>query len=150
MRTDYALRALFFLAEKLDRVPVSIRELADRNNIPKRFLEQIMLEMKSKGWVASLPGKNGGYFLSRPPAQISLGEIVRHFDGLLAPIFCVSVSEYESCSEEKKCRFRRVLLNIRNHVAKEMDGSTLDSVLKETPVSRTEVFDQGFIGGAGI
>ncbi|HXB59645.1 MAG TPA: Rrf2 family transcriptional regulator, partial [Candidatus Acidoferrales bacterium] len=88
-KTDYALRALFTLVEHFDGAPIPIRELARRNDIPKRFLEQIMLALKSQGWVDSLAGIRGGYVLAKNPGKITMGEVVRHFDGIIAPIDCV-------------------------------------------------------------
>ena len=70
MRTDYALRALFTLVEHHGGSPIPIGELARRNDVPKRFLEHIMLDLKAKGWVESLPGKRGGYLLKKKPEKI--------------------------------------------------------------------------------
>ncbi len=149
-RTDYALRALFTLVEYHGQSPIPIRELARRNDIPKRFLEQIMLELKAKGWVDSLAGIRGGYILARSPHKITMGEVVRHFDGILAPIDCVSLSGYQRCSQESVCRFRRVFLDARNYVTRLMDGATLAEVAKGKPVSGAEILDPGLIGGEGI
>ncbi len=149
-KTDYALRVLFTLVDHYQGAPISIRELARRNEVPKRFLEHIMLDMKAKGWVGSTPGTRGGYFLAKPPEAISMGEIIRHFDGLLAPIACVSTSHYERCSQEPVCRFRRVLLDVRNYIARLMDRSTLAVVRQNAPVTDADVFDQTLVGGAGI
>ncbi|MGB8466234.1 MAG: Rrf2 family transcriptional regulator, partial [Terrimicrobiaceae bacterium] len=99
MRTDYALRALFTLVEHWGGQPIPIIELARRNDIPKRFLEHIMLDLKERGWVDSVAGKRGGYRLSKSPERITMGEVVRHFDGYLAPLACVSVSDYKRCSQ---------------------------------------------------
>ena len=150
MKTDYALRAIFTLVEHHGQAPISIRELAVRNEIPKRFLEQILLQMKEKGWVNSLPGKVGGYRLARDPDQITMGEIVRHFEEVLAPIHCVSVAADKCCSQEPSCRFRRLRLNIRNVVASMMDGTTLEAVYKGIPVTNQEVFSERLMEGAGI
>lgn len=139
MRTDYALRALFTLVEHHGGLPIPIGELARRNDVPKRFLEHIMLDLKARGWVESLPGKRGGYMLKKNPAKITMGEVVRHFDGYLAPIACVSVTDYKRCSQESVCRFRRVLLRARNTVAELMDSSTLADVLKGPPVADAEI-----------
>jgi Rrf2 family protein len=149
-RTDYALRALFTLVEHYGRDPIPIRELARRNDAPKRFLEHIMLDLKAKGWVKSLPGVCGGYVLAKKPEQIMMGEIVRHFDGILAPNECVSVSGYKRCTQEPVCRFRRVFLDARNYVTELMDGASLAAVAKGAPVTGLEVFAPGFVGGAGI
>ncbi len=149
-KTDYALRALFTLVEHFGRGPIPIRELARRNDIPKRFLEQILLELKSRGWVDSLPGKRGGYALAKRPDQITMGQVVRHFDGVLSPIWCVSVTHYQSCSQEAVCRFRRFLMEIRNYTARLMDSATLADVYAGKPVSHEEVFAQELVGGGGI
>ncbi len=148
-KTDYALRALFTLVEHYNGTPIPIRELARRNDIPKRFLEQIMLALKSQGWVDSLAGVRGGYVLARNPSKITMGEVVRHFDGILAPIACVSLSGYKRCSQEPVCRFRRVFFDIRNYVTGVMDRSTLAEVAKGLPVSKQEVW-AGFTEGEGI
>jgi len=149
-RADYALRVLFTLVENYDQKPISIRALADLNDVPKRFLEHIMLDLKSQGWVKSLPGKSGGYQLALPPDQIRMGQVVRYFDGLLSPINCVSASQYEQCSQESTCRFRRVFLQIRNETTRLMDSASLASVFTGSPVLQREVFDDLLIGGAGI
>ena len=149
-KSDYALRALFTLVEHYRQGPISIRELAQRNDVPKRFLEHIMLDLKSQGWVASQPGKNGGYVLAQRPDEISMGQVVRYFDGLLAPINCVSVNQYERCSQEAVCCFRRVFLDVRNETARLMDNTTLASAFRGEPVLSQEVFDDALMGGAGI
>lgn len=147
MRTDYALRALFTLVEHRGGVPIPIGELARRNDVPKRFLEHIMLDLKEKGWVTSHPGKRGGYLLRKNPSKITMGEVVRHFDGYLAPIGCVSVTDYQRCSQESVCRFRRVLLSARNMVADLMDRTTLADVMHSSPVLHAEVLG---LNGEGI
>ncbi|PWH16313.1 MAG: Rrf2 family transcriptional regulator [Anaerolineae bacterium] len=149
-KCDYALRVLMTLAENYGNGPLSIRELAQRNIVPKRFLEHIMLDLKAKGWVASLPGKHGGYYLARNPNEIFIGEVVRYFDGLLAPIHCVSVNHYQACPLETACRFRRLFLVIRNQIAHLLDQTSLSSALCGEPVMQREVFDEALIGGAGI
>lgn len=148
-RTDYALRAMFTLVDHYRGAPIPIRELARRNDVPKRFLEQIMLDLKTQGWVDSVPGIRGGYVLARNPDKITMGEVVRHFDGVLAPIDCVSVKGYKRCSQEPVCRFRRVFLDTRNYIAGVMDRATLAEVAKGMPVSRHEL-GADFTGGEGI
>jgi len=148
-KTDYALRVLFTLVDHHGGTPIPIRELARRNDVPKRFLEQIMLDLKARGWVESVAGARGGFVLARDPKTITMGEIVRHFDGILAPIACVSVTGYKRCTQESVCRFRRVFLDTRNYVASVMDRTSLADVAKGSPVSQNEVVP-GFIGGEGI
>lgn len=150
MRTDYALRALFTLVEHRGGPPIPILELARRNDVPKRFLEHIMLDLKEKGWVVSTAGKRGGYQLSKSPEKITMGEVVRHFDGYLAPIACVSVTDYKRCTQEPTCRFRRVMLTARNLVANLMDRTTLADVMKAPPVGPEELKRIQGLDGEGI
>jgi Rrf2 family protein len=151
-KTDYALRALFSLVDRWgnDPVPVSMMQLARENDVPKRFLEHIMLDLKEQGWVASSPGRKGGYVLAQPPERITMGQVVRHFDGLMAPIGCVSVTKNEPCTQAHRCRFRRVLLEIRNATARHMDNSTLAEIAGTKPVGDDEVFALALLGGDGI
>ncbi|MGE0606835.1 MAG: Rrf2 family transcriptional regulator [Pirellulales bacterium] len=149
-RSDYALRALFSLADRYRQGPLSIRELAEHNDIPRRFLEQIMLDLKGKGWVRSLAGRDGGFELAVSPEELTMGQVVRLFDGVLSPIGCVSVTDYEACTQESHCRFRRVLLEIRNFTSHLMEKATLARVMRGEPVRRDEVFQAAFIAGDGI
>jgi len=149
-KTDYALRALFTLVEHFGSGPIPIRELARRNDVPKKFLEQIMLALKERGWVESSPGLRGGYQLAKPPNKIMMGEVVRHFDGILAPLECVSITGYQRCSQEPVCRFRRVFLDARNYVANLMDRASLAEVIKGAPVTGREVMEPHLVGGEGI
>jgi Rrf2 family protein len=149
-KSDYALRTLFTLAREYGNGPMSIRDLAERNDVPRRFLEQIMLDLKERGVVTSVAGRGGGYVLARPASEITIGQIVRGFDGVLAPIGCCSITQYEHCSQEPICRFRRLLLEIRNYTARAMDGATLAGAMAGLPVSHAEVFSEPLLEGAGI
>jgi DNA-binding IscR family transcriptional regulator len=108
------------------------------------------VSLKTQGWVDSFPGVHGGYFLAKQPSQITMGEILRHFDGIMAPIDCVSVNGYQRCSQESVCRFRRVFLDARNYVANLMDRATLaevpitsDNSLKELEVACRDIQRHG-------
>ncbi|MDZ4815410.1 MAG: Rrf2 family transcriptional regulator [Verrucomicrobiota bacterium] len=149
-KTDYALRALFTLVENYGGSPIPIGELARRNDVPKKFLEHIMLDLKKKSWVDSVSGARGGYVLARDPSKIMMGEVIRYFDGILAPINCVSISNYQKCSQEHVCRFRRLFLNARNYLATLLDNSSLALVLQGSPVTHEEVFLEKLTDGAGI
>ena len=96
-----------------------------------------------------MAGVRGGYVLAKRPSDITMGEVVRHFDGILAPIDCVSVTGYKRCSQEPVCRFRRVFFDARNFVAELMDRTTLAEVSKRSPLARNEI-SSGFIEGEGI
>lgn len=148
-KSDYALRALVSLSDHYGEGPISIRELAEKHDVPQRFLEQIMLDMKKLGWVKSIAGRIGGFQLAKRPEELTMGQVVRHFDGVLSPIACVSSTHYAPCSQEGHCRFRRVLLDIRNYTAKVMDQATLAKVMQGMPVQRAEVFTN-FVFGEGI
>ncbi|MGD0766187.1 MAG: Rrf2 family transcriptional regulator, partial [Dehalococcoidia bacterium] len=138
------------LVEAYGHEPLPVRELAQRNGVPERYLEHILLDLKAKGLIKSLPGRHGGYALAKSPAEITMGQVVRHFDGLLAPIACVSTTRYRRCDREEFCSFRRVLLEVRNDVARVMDNATLAKVYARKPVLNEEVFTEAWAAGAGI
>ncbi|HOT92891.1 MAG TPA: Rrf2 family transcriptional regulator [Anaerolineae bacterium] len=126
-RGEYGLRALQDLAAHYGNNPVSNKELAERNNIPLKFLEQIMLILKHGRIVNSQKGPVGGYTLARPPEQITLAEVIRLLDGPLAPIPCVSATAFEPCGcpDMEKCGLRRVMKEVRDVVAGMMENTTL-------------------------
>ncbi len=137
-KTDYALRALFALvASSPEETTVSAREIADRSKIPRKFLQQIMRELKERGVVQSVPGKYGGYRLARPAAEISVGEVVRHFDGLHGPAPCACLDcGGEACPLESACYFRHLFVDIRDYAARLLDGATLESVYRNSVAER--------------
>ena len=126
-RGEYGLRALQDLAAHYGEGPVPNRDLAARNNVPPRFLEQILLTLKHGQIVRSQKGPRGGYYLARPPQQINLAEVVRLLDGPLAPISCVSETAYEPCGcpDMEACGLRRVMREVRDVVASMMERTTL-------------------------
>lgn len=134
-KTDYALLALFSLVAAQDKGPVSARELADRNKIPRKFLEQILRDMKEQGWIESTTGKHGGYRLARPASQISVGEVVRYFDGLLGPTLCSTIDCRDGqCIHESVCRFRWLFMDIRDYTTRLLDNADLETVYSGGPV----------------
>jgi Rrf2 family protein len=149
-RADYALRVLFTLIDHQGVGPLSMTHLAERNEVPKKFLEHIMLDLKSRGWVDSSPGRFGGYALTVAPDQITMGQVVRHFDGLMAPIGCVSVTQNEPCTQAHRCRFRRVFLEVRNLTAQYLDNLTLAQVAGMDYLGEREVFTLELLAGDGI
>lgn len=130
VRGEYALRAMQVLARdfKEDDAVVRIQEISAKQNIPKRFLEQILNDLKSAGLVVSKRGVAGGYRLKRKPEQITLAEIIRHIEGPLAPVSCVSEKYYEKCScpDEARCAIRSVMKEVRNSIVQVMEATTLD------------------------
>lgn len=137
-KTDYALRVMVELAAKGPGAVMSIRRLAEENDIPKRFLEQIMIELRNKGWVSPIAGRHGGYKICCDPEKLTMGRIIRHFNGVLSPIGCVSAERPKPCSQELKCRFRRVFLNVRNHVVEMLDRLTLADIAQWRPLTAEE------------
>lgn len=133
MRAKYALKALMYLAQARDKGPVLIGEIAEKQKLPRKFLEQILLELKNQRVLRSRQGKSGGYFLARPPEEIQVGQIVRVFNGPLALVPCVSVSAFEKCAEcldFSTCGIRRVMKKVRDVTADILDGTTLDALVK--------------------
>src|SRR6185503_19963046 len=118
VRGEYALRALLVLGLNYDQPVVRIQTISKQQNIPKRFLEQILNDLKSAGLVESRRGVAGGYRLARRPEAISIAEVVRHIEGALAPVSCVSQRFYEKCScpDEMRCPIRSVMKEIRQAV----------------------------------
>src|ERR1700739_2714040 len=118
---EYALRAILILSLSYqENSLVQIQEISKRQNIPKRFLEQILNDLKSAGIVESRRGVTGGYRLARRPEEITLAAVVRHIEGALAPVSCVSERFYEKCScpEESRCAIRSVMKEIREAIVK--------------------------------
>lgn len=120
VRGEYALRALIVLGLNYHQPVVRIQTISQLQNIPKRFLEQILNDLKSAGMLESRRGVGGGYRLKKPPEQITLAEVIRHVEGPLAPVSCVSEKFYECCScpDEQKCGIRSVMKEVRDAIAR--------------------------------
>ena len=148
VRGEYAMRALLVLARDYqeDDSVVRIQEISRRQNIPKRFLEQILNDLKSAGVVESKRGATGGYRLRRPPERITLAEVVRHIEGPLAPVSCVSEKFYEKCScpDESRCAIRSVMKETRDAIVSIMERVTLAELcdrarkLEQEPLSASD------------
>ena len=127
-KSKYGLKAVLVLAEEAGRGPVLVSELADRQRLPKKFLEAILLELKRHGLLQSKKGRGGGYFLSRKPADITVGQVIRVLDGPLALIPCVSQTAYmrcEECLDEQACGVRLAMKEVRDATARILDHTTL-------------------------
>ncbi len=127
-RTRYTIRALLHLADRYGEGPVQLVEIAEAQNIPPKFLTVMLSGMRRAGVLESLRGREGGYWLARPPSQISYGEIVRLTRGSLGLLPCASRLAYESCAHcisEDQCRLRRAMLMVRDETARILDGLTL-------------------------
>lgn len=127
LRGEYTLRALVVLGLNHPQMVIRIQTISEQQNIPKRFLEQILNDLKSAGVVESKRGVAGGYRLAMPPDKINLAMVIRHMEGALAPISCVSENFYEKCScpDEARCGIRSVMKEVRDAVVKILEKVTV-------------------------
>jgi len=138
-KSKYGLKALLVLAQEAGRGPVLVSDLAERDAIPKKFLEAILRELKRHGMVLSKKGKGGGYLLRRRPAEITFGEVIRVLDGPLAAVSCVSQTAYMKCIEcvdEPTCGVRVAMKEVRDATARILDNTTLADVNKHVARKR--------------
>jgi len=129
-RSEYGLRALTDLARNGAEGPIPLGVLAARNNLPPKFLEQIMATLKHGGIVRTTLGAHGGYALTEDAPRASVGRIIRLLDGALAPLGCVSLRFYEPCScpDEATCALRDLMLDVRDEMLAVLDGQTLSDL----------------------
>jgi Rrf2 family protein len=135
-RGEYALRALIDLgiAAELDRPIIQVSELAAKEKLPVKFLEQIFTQLKAAGYVTSHRGKLGGYSLAKPMTRIKFGAVIRSIDGPLAPIPCVSQTRYERCTcpDEAHCGLRMLMMDVRTAISKVLDRYSLADIVEIT------------------
>ena len=135
-RSEYALRALIDLgiARELGRPILQVSELAAKEKLPIKFLEQILTQLRGAGYVETKRGKLGGYSLAKPAGRIKIGAVIRLLDGPLAPIACVSKTAYERCScpDEQHCGLRMLMFDVRNAISRVLDRYTLDQIVEIT------------------
>jgi Rrf2 family protein len=138
-KARYALRALYALAADDGKGPTLIGDLAERERIPRKFLETILLELKNEGILHSKKGKGGGYTLAKPPAEITMGQVIRAIDGPLAPIPCLSERAYarcEECDDEATCGTRIVMKQVREAMLAILDRTSLAEVQSQSARAR--------------
>ena len=120
--------AMIKLAKEYGKGAILISEIAKSENIPQRFLENILLELKNLGYLGSKLGKSGGYFLLKSPEMVTLSDIVRHFEGTIAMLSCVSEKAYqpcEFCKEEAICKIRHTFKAVRDNTFEILSRTTL-------------------------
>lgn len=135
-KTKYAIKALMALADEIAAGgnALTIEEIAQRSGAPKRFLEHIMLDLRNAGYVGSRRGRAGGYVLIKRPAEISIGELLRQVDGPIAPLPCLSRRSYqrcEDCTDESRCRLRRMFGQVFWSYLLLIESLTLDDLVAE-------------------
>ena len=133
-RGDYALKAVLDLALHEGNI-VTIHELAERAQIPFKFLEQVLLDLKKGGFVESRRGKVGGYLLAKPPAEIKVGDIVRFIDGPIEPIACVEKG-YAGCTDIYKCVFRSIWKEVSKATSDIVDNITFEDLVKKAQTDK--------------
>lgn len=133
-RTKYAIKALLAIYRDKSAKPVHIYDIAKNENIPQKFLELIMLDLKKTGIIDSKRGKGGGYLLSVDPAEIKIGNVIRAFEGPLALLPCASVTNYKKCkdcNDENMCALRHLMQEVREKTAQILDQTTLVDMSKK-------------------
>jgi len=145
-KTKYAINALVYLArEGKDGEPVQISRIAESENIPRKFLEAILLELRHAGMLTSRKGKTGGYYLHLPPEQINIADVMRLFDGPIALLPCVAYKYYERCEEcidEETCGIRSVFSDVRSKTVQMLKQATLAEIIKRSEKLKKETVPQ--------
>lgn len=134
-KTKYAIKALVVLGKNYGKEPMPILKIAEEENIPKKFLEQILLELRNAGILFSRKGAKGGYSLNKEPKDIRLTQIIRLTDGPIALLPCVSLNFYRKCDEckfEEYCGIRDTFVEVRNAMLEILNDTSIeDIILKE-------------------
>jgi Rrf2 family protein len=133
-KCKYAIHALVYLAERYQKGPIHIQEIAEKQHIPKKFLEAILLELRNAKILHSKKGKGGGYYLYKNPEEVNLIEIIRLMDGAIAMLPCVSLNYYEPCEEcidEKTCGIRHAFISVRDETLKILENSNLAQLVAD-------------------
>lgn len=130
-KTKYGLKALIYIAKRPGQVPVLISEISEKERIPKKFLETILLDLKKFGVVGSKKGKGGGYYLLRSPKDITAASLIRILDGPIAMLPCVSLNFYEPCSDcphEEVCALNRFMAEVRDNTLQLLQTKSLHDI----------------------
>lgn len=141
MKTKYALKALHRLAQAPPGEPMLIADIAEREGIPKKFLELILGELKQHGFLQSRKGRGGGYLLARTPESITIASVLRVLDGPIAPVPCLSRTAYQRCAEckdEKNCGVRLILTEAHAASLHVLENTTLADMVRRVNVANRE------------
>jgi Rrf2 family protein len=133
-KCKYAIKALEYIYKNKDREPILIAEISEKQKIPKKFLETILLDLKRDGILQSKMGKNGGYSLMKKPSEINIGHIIRLIDGPIALLPCVSYKYYkrcDDCEDEATCGLHNVLAQLREANNKILNKVSLAELIKK-------------------
>lgn len=139
-RTQYGLKAMIALGRRYGEGPTLISTLASEESIPLKFLEAILLDLKTRDLLESRVGRKGGYQLSRPPSTITIGSIVRIMEGPLAPLPCASETQFqpcEECGDVENCGTRIIMRRVRDAISEVLDRTTLADLIREVEEGRS-------------
>lgn len=139
-KTKYAIKALIFLGKYRDQPPMQIARIAEEERIPKKFLEQILLDLRNSGYLYSKKGAGGGYSLNKEPKEIYLTDILRITDGPIAMVPCASLKFYhkcEECHDEVTCGIRKAFIEVRDASLKVLSETSIADLIEkeQTPIS---------------
>lgn len=147
-KAKYALKALVFLAKEYENRPTLITKIAESENLSRKFLELVLLELKNHGVLQSKKGRGGGYWLAKEPKNIHIGAVIRIFEGGLAPLPCASRRYYrrcEECHDEETCEVRAAMLEVKGAMLKVLDNLSLEDMVNLPPtpslVANYETFE---------
>lgn len=145
-KTKYAINALVYLArESKDSEPVQISRIAESENIPRKFLEAILLDLRHAGMLNSRKGKTGGYYLQKTPEEINIADVMRLFDGPIALLPCVAYKYYEKCDEcidEEACGIRAVFSDVRSETVRMLKKATLAEIIRRSEALKKNIVAQ--------
>ncbi|HLD52879.1 MAG TPA: Rrf2 family transcriptional regulator [Sediminibacterium sp.] len=132
-KTQYAFKALTYMAEQKNVGPFLIAEIAEKKKIPLKFLESILLELKKAGILNSKKGKGGGYYFNAEPNSISLAAVMRLIEGPIALLPCVSLNFYEKCGDcnEKKCGLNKIMAKVRDKTLGILENQTIADLVTQ-------------------
>ena len=131
-KTKYGLKALTYIAKQPIKETVLIQEIADAENISKKFLESILLSMRKAGFLGSKKGKGGGYYLIKTPDQVKMAAVIRVLEGPIALLPCVSLNFYEHCDDcptEEQCSIHNLMIEVRDQTLKVLENKTLADLI---------------------
>src|SRR5215813_3904463 len=141
-KTKYAINALVYLAkEQKGAEPIQISRIAEHENIPRKFLEAILLDLKNAGMLSSRKGKTGGYYLHKTPEEINIADVMRLFDGPIALLPCVTYMYYqrcEECKDEATCGIRSIFADVRNETVNMLKTATLKEIMNRSSLLEKE------------
>ncbi|MGI9953001.1 Rrf2 family transcriptional regulator [Moorellaceae bacterium AZ2] len=130
-RGEYGLRAMFDLAQRYGEGPISLKSVAERQDISEHYLEQLIAALRKAGLVRSVRGAQGGYTLAKEPSEIKVGDIIRVLEGPIAPMDCVKEEEGECCSRAESCVARTIWEKVRDSISGVLDSITLEDMVIE-------------------